>query len=92
MRPTFFRQPRRSMLHVQMHMWGEMMPKRDLSEYPMMISTDALELLANVDDRMFMMVSCHYARLDWRGCPNILFTLDEPLDARGNISVFFKLI
>ena len=75
-----------------MHMWGEMMPKRGQSEYPAKISSDALELLASEDDHMFVMMLCPYARLDWRGCTNILFTQDETPDDRGNISVFFKLI
>ena len=73
-------------------MWGHMIPKRGMSDYPARISSDALELLASFDDHMFMKVSCPYAGLDRRGCTNILFTPDEPRDARGNISVFFKLI
>jgi hypothetical protein len=56
------------------------------------ISPDALGLLANEADHMFVMVSCPYVGLDWRGCMNILFTPDETLDDRGNISVLFKLI
>jgi hypothetical protein len=73
-------------------MWGGMTPKRGQSDFLARISTDALELLANEDDHMFMMVSCPYASLKWRVCSNILFTPNEPPDARGNISVLFKLI
>ena len=91
-RPTFVCQPFRLLIQVQMYMLGEMMRKRGLSEYLARIFSDALELLASVDDHMFMMVPCPYAGLDWGGCTNILFTQDEPPDARGNISVFFKLI
>lgn len=73
-------------------MWGQMMPKRGQSNFPDRISCDALEFLSNVGDNSFVLVPCPYAGLDWRGCNNIHFTHDEPLDARGNISVFFKII
>ena len=92
MRPTFVRQPHRSMLHVRMKMWGQMMPKRDESYFSTRISHDVLKLLSSVDDHAFVLVTCPYAGLDWRGCANILFTVDEPLYERGNISVFFKFI
>ena len=91
-RPTFVWQPRRPMLNVRMQMWGQMMPKRGLSNYPSRISIDALELLASGDDNSFFLVPCPYAGLDWRGCTNILFRQDESMDDRGNISVLFKLI
>ena len=68
------------------------MPKRGESEFSTRISCDALELLSSVDEHGFIMVSCPYAGLDWRGCANILFTDDEPPDDRGNIIVFFKFI
>ena len=55
---NFVRHPRRLLIQVQMHMSGEMMPKRGLSEYPARISSDALELLASEDDNMFVMVLC----------------------------------
>ena len=45
-------------------MRGDMMPKRGISKYLAKISIDALELLASVDDHMFMIVSCPYAGLD----------------------------
>ena len=73
-------------------MWGEMMPKRGHPEFLGRISTDALGLLASELNHMIMMVLCPYTGLDWRGCMNILFTPNEPPDARGNISVFLKLI
>ena len=75
-----------------MHMWGVMMPKRGQSEYPSKIFDEIVQLLGSVDDHMFVMVSCPYVELDWRGCANILFINDDPPDDRGNISVFFKLI
>jgi hypothetical protein len=77
---------------VQMDMWGEMIPKRGQPEFSTRISPDALGLLGSEVDHIFIMVSCPYMDLDWRGCRNILFTLDEPPDDRGNISVLFKLI
>ena len=76
-----------------MHMWGQMMPKRGETMFPARISHDALDLLVSVDElHPFIMVPCPYVGLDWRGCPNILFTAAEPPDDKGNIFVFFKLI
>ena len=73
-------------------MWRQMIPKRGESEFSARILHDALELLASVDEHPFVLVPYPYADLDWRGCANILFTDDEPLDDRGHISVFFKFI
>ena len=75
-----------------MHMWVQMMPKREKNLFPVRISDDALELLASVDEHPFIMVPCPYAGLDWRGCDNILFTADESPDDRGNIIVLCKFI
>lgn len=75
-----------------MHMWGHMMPKRGLSEYPTRIYGRALALLASKDDHMFVLVSSLYAGMDWRQFPSILVTPNEAIDDRGSISVFFKLI
>jgi hypothetical protein len=47
-------------------------------EFPTRIFTDALGLLASEVDHMSVMVSCTYVWLDWKGCMNILFTIDEP--------------
>ena len=68
------------------------MPKREETRFPARISDDALELLASIDENPFIMVPCPYAGLDWRGCANILFTIDESPDDRGNITVLFKFI
>ena len=68
------------------------MPKREETLLPARISYDELELLASVDENLFIMVPCPYAGLDWRGCANILFTANEPPDDRGNITVLFKFI
>ena len=65
MRPNFVRQPRRPMLEAHMHMWGQMMPKREDTMFPARISNDALELLANVDENPFNMVPCPYVGFYW---------------------------
>ena len=93
MRPNFVWQPRRPMLEAHMYMWGQMMPKRGETMFPYRILHDTLDLLASVDElHPFIMVPCPYAGLDWRGCANILFTYDEPLDDRGNITFLFIII
>jgi len=92
MRPTFFHQPPRPRIHLRMCMWGDMIPKRGQAECLARIAPDALELLGSAADHMFAMVLCSYVGLDWRGCPNILFTVDEPPNDRGNIRFLFKLI
>lgn len=61
MRPTFDHIPPR-----QMHIWGNMMPKRGFLDYPAGISTWALGLLTSDDDHMFVLMSCVYVRMDWR--------------------------
>ena len=76
-----------------MHIWGQMMPKRGETMFLARISHDALDLLDSVDElNPFIVVPYLYAGLDWRGCPNILFTTNEPQDDRGNIIVLFKFI
>lgn len=90
--PNFDHRPPKLMTEVQMHMWGKVMPKRGQPEYLARISTEALGLLASEANHMFVLVLCPYAGMDWRQCPNILFTPDEPTNDRGNISIFFKLI
>ena len=92
-RPTFFLQLRRPMFEARMHMWGQMMPKRGKTVFPVRILHDALELLASVDElHSFIMVLCPYTGLDWQGCANILFTDDELRDDRGIITLLFKFI
>ena len=75
-----------------MHKLGQMMPKREETLFPARISHDALDFLVSVDEHPFIMVPCPYAGFYWRGCVNILFTADEPVDDRGNNSVLFKFI
>lgn len=73
-------------------MLGQMMPKRDLPEYLARISAKALVLLTSEDDHAFVALNFPYVGIDWRQCPNILFTAAEPLNDKGNINVLFKLI
>jgi hypothetical protein len=68
-----------------MHMWGNMNPKRGMPDFPARISREALDLLSSEEDHVFLMVSCPYTLMDWRGCLNILFIVDEPLDDQGKI-------
>lgn len=74
MRHTFDCHPLRVMNDVQIHMWGELMPKRGQLEYPTKISAKELGLLASEDDNMFVLVLCPYVRMDWRHCPNIEYS------------------
>jgi len=61
--------------------------------FPARISHDAQDLLASFDElHPFIMVACPYARLDWRGSTNILFTDDKLPNDRGNITVLFIFI
>jgi hypothetical protein len=46
----------------------------------------ALGILRSEDRSHVFMVPCPYMGLDWRRCPNILFTPDD----RVNISVFLN--
>ena len=66
MRPAFVWQPRRSMLEAQIHMWGQMMPKRGETMFLARILHDSLDLLASVDGlHPLILVPCPYASLDW---------------------------
>jgi hypothetical protein len=85
MRPSFFRRPPRMMSEVQMHIWGEMILKRGMPNFPTGTSRQALHLLSSEEDHFFMMASCPYKRMDWQGCLNILFIEDETPDDRGKI-------
>ena len=74
-------------------MCGQLMANMGETMFLATISHDALELLDNVDEmHSFVMVPFPCAGLDWRGCANILFTDDETLDDRGNITILFKFI
>jgi len=75
---TFVCHPPRPITEVWMCMWGYMMPKRGLPEFPTRIYHEALSLRASEDDHAFVTLVFLYARIDWRGCPNIFFTTFEP--------------
>ena len=62
--PSFLQQPRRPITEARMHMWGQMMPKREETLFLARISNDALELLASVDENPFIMVPYPYTSLD----------------------------
>ena len=74
-----------------MHMWGQMLHKIGHPEFPVIITSKGLNLLANKDDHTLELVSYPYVGLDWRGCPNLFFTQDELPYERGNINIMFKL-
>lgn len=69
-----------------------MMPKRGELDFYMRILQDALDFLASVDQRPFVLVPYPYAHLDWKECAKIVFTDDEPPDDRSNITIFLKFI
>ena len=68
------------------------MPKRGELEFPSRITAYLMEMLDIEDDHALEIVPYPYVSLRWRGCPKILFTLDEPSAERGNINVMFKLL
>jgi hypothetical protein len=47
-------------------MWGEMIPKRGMPDFPARIFREEFDLLSSEIDHIFMMVSCPYAGMDWR--------------------------
>ena len=51
-----------------------------------------LELLVSEEDHTLDLVPYRYAGLDWRGCHNIFFTQNQPLDDRVDINIMFKLL
>ena len=80
------------MAEARMHMCGEMIPKRGKLKFPARITLGVLEMLASEDNHALEMVPYPYAIMDWRGFLEIIFTIDEPLDHKGNINVMFKLL
>jgi hypothetical protein len=53
------------------------------------VGRDVCDFLAREDNLVLDIVQYPYVGMDWRGCPNILFTTIEPPDERGNIIVMF---
>ena len=47
-----------------MHMWGEMIPKRGKPEFPVRITLDVIEMLANEDDHALDMVPYPYTDMN----------------------------
>jgi hypothetical protein len=53
------------------------------------IDREICDFLAQEENFVLNVVQYPYVGMDWRGCPNILFTTDEPPDDRGNIIIMF---
>jgi hypothetical protein len=69
---------------------GKLIPKR--GQYKFLISPvgrEVCDLLASEDNPVLNIAEYPYTRMDWRGCPNILFTTTQPTYERGNIIVMF---
>jgi hypothetical protein len=65
-------------------------PKKGQLEFPITpVGRDVCDLLAREDNPVLDIVQYPYMGMDWRGCPNILFTTVEPPDERGNIIIMF---
>jgi hypothetical protein len=80
----------RPILDVHMHKWGQLIPKKGQLKFPISsVSKDVCDLLASEDNLVLDTVQYPYMGLDWRRCPNILFTTVESPDERGNIIVMF---
>lgn len=58
-RPPFHHFPPRLIIKAQMHMWGQIMPKRDMLEFPTRILDESLVLLASVDDHVFVVLGVY---------------------------------
>lgn len=60
-----------------------------MSDYLVKISPKALALQANEDDHAFVALNFPYTGIYWRGCTNVLFEMDEPLDEE--VKLMFSL-
>ena len=69
-----------------------MIPKRGKPDFLARITADVIKMLGSEDPPTLDMVPYPYAKLDWRKCPNILFTQDEPANDRGKFNIMFELI
>jgi hypothetical protein len=54
-----------------------------------LVGREICDFLAGEDNHVLDLVQYPYMGMDWRGCPNILFTIDEPTYERGNIIIMF---
>jgi len=78
------------MTDARMHMWGKLFPKRSQPGcLCTLIDREICDFLAQEENFVLNVVQYPYVGMDWRGCANILFTTDEPLDDRGNIFIMF---
>ena len=85
--------PPRHKIDACMRMWGQLFTKTSQSEWPCIpVDKEICDLLDGVEDPILLeLVLYPYVGMDWRGCENIHFTEDEPLDDRGNIIFIFSL-
>ena len=71
---------------------GKLFPKLDQSEWPCSpFGKEIRDILVRVDDLVLEVLLYSYVGMDWRGCVNIHFTVEEPTDDRGNIIFIFSL-
>ena len=68
------------------------MPKRGKLDFLVRIHPKVINMMGCEDPPRLNIFPYPYATLDWRGCPNILFTQDEPTGDRGKFNVMFELI
>jgi hypothetical protein len=54
------------------YMWGNFMPKRGQTEFPVtLVGKEVFDLLSHEDNHDLDIVEYPYAMIDWRACPNI---------------------
>jgi hypothetical protein len=85
--PCFLARP---MFDVCMCMWGYLLFKRGQYKFPICsVGREVSDLLARKDNLVLNIADYSYMGMDWTGCPNIRFTIEEPPYERGNIIVMF---
>jgi hypothetical protein len=73
-----------------LRMWEQLLPKRGILNWPCTsVNREVHEFLAGKDNTVLDVVQYPYVVMDLRGCPNIPFTIVEPLYKRGNIIIMF---
>jgi hypothetical protein len=78
-------------LDVRMHMWGHLIPKNGMLDFPISSTgRDVCKLLASKDNSLLDIVNYLYTGMDWRRCTNISFTIFEVLDEIIYIIIMFS--
>jgi len=68
----------------------KLIPKRGQSKFPItLVGKELFDLFSSKCDHALDIVEYMYVWIDWRACPNILFTTEELESDRGNIIVIF---